>query len=171
MAEPIKVSFQWTMDELLKAQRWHWRQQIRPLFRALFWILVILPGIMCVGFILKELYADAALTAAIVFYFVAIFKIWRPWYLRRQFAKRPDRNTTMEWLIDADKIRAGSGLGHSELTWKLIIKVVQTPAGFLFYYQPQYFSWLPREGFTGEADVGRLSEMAKANAAKFRQVD
>jgi len=170
MSEPIKVSYQWTVKALLKAQRWHWRNQIRPIYRLFFWVLGICLVWAIVGFLLKGSYMDAMVTLGIILYSAGMFYIWWPWYIRRQFLKRPDKDLQVEWLIDADKIRAHTGLGGSEVAWKLYVKVVQTPAGFLFYIQPELYHWLPREGFVSEEDVLRLAELAKSNATKFARI-
>ena len=65
-----------------------------------------------------------------------------------------------------DLIRVQSSLGKADSVWAGITKVVETPAGFLFYYNSQLFQWLPRHGFSSNSDVQQLSTLAQEKAAK-----
>ena len=102
-------------------------------------------------------------------YIPFMFIVARPWLIRRQFAKRPDRDAEIEWRISADSIHQGGAHGTSDFTWAALAKVVQTPAGFLFYPTEQIFHWVPRHGFASDTDFDRLSQLAQQHATAFHR--
>lgn len=85
--------------------------------------------------------------------FLLLFPVFLPRQLRRDFAKRPDRNSEMAWTIREIGLATKSTHGSSDVAWSAFAKVVQTADGFLFYPVSQIFHWLPRHGFVSDADI------------------
>jgi len=108
---------------------------------------------------------------AVGIYWFAIRPFERRWMIRRQFSKRPDRDMEVEWLCDPDKIRAQSAFGHSELGWQAFAKLVQTPVGVMLYSNDQVYHWLPRGGFTSEAEFARFVQLAKSKVHRHYDLD
>jgi YcxB-like protein len=168
--EDINIRYRWTAEELLNAYRSHFRHRVRPAFRGAFWLLAVV--FIIVGAL--QLWQTGAPFPGGVLFFVGLyiplmFLVFRPWLVRRQFAKRPDRDADVEWHISAEPIRTQTGHGSSDFTWAALAKVVQTPTGFLFYPTHQIFHWLPRRAFAAEADFDRLAHLAQQKAREFHR--
>lgn len=170
MNEDILIRFRWTADELLNGYQWHYRHRIHAVFRVACWFLI---AAFIIGGAYQVLVAGS-LSGGLPLFFAGLyilfyFRLLRPWLLRRQFARRPDRDAEIEWRISADRIHARGAHGTSDFTWPALAKVVETPAGFLFYPTEQIFHWLPRSGFSHAADFDRLSQLAQRQAAAFHR--
>lgn len=168
MNEDISINFRWTADELLTSYRWHFRHRIRPLYRYAFWFLIAMYTILgAYGAFIRGSSSSGLLMPFLCLSCVFTIRLLQPWLIRRQFAKRPDRDIEIEWRISPDAIYARSAHGTSNFTWLALAKVVQTPAGFLFYPTEQIFHWLPRHGFASDTDFDRLSKLAEQHATTF----
>jgi len=170
MNEEIPIRFQWTANELLNGYRWHFRHRFRPLYRYAFWLLIaafIIGGAYQV--LLSGSSSGGLPLLAAGLYILFYLRLLRPWIIRRQFAKRPDRDSEIEWRISANAIHARGAHSNSEFTWPALAKVVQTPAGFLFYPTAQIFHWLPRHAFSSDMDYERLSLLAQQHAMAFHR--
>ncbi|MDA0657687.1 MAG: YcxB family protein [Planctomycetota bacterium] len=168
MNEDIRIRFLWTADEILNGFRWHWRHKFRPLFRYAFWLILAAMIIRGACNVFLSGSSVAGLLPLLAGLFVLFqMRLLSPWLIRRQFAKRPDRDTEIEWRVSSDVLYARGAHGNSEFTWQALAKVVQTPAGFLFYPTEQIFHWIPRHGFSSDTDYDRLSQVAQQNAPVF----
>lgn len=170
MNEVITIHYRWTTEELLNGYRWHFRHRVPPIFRWALWLLEAVFSIVGAFQVWesRSLF-PGGLLLIVGIYIPLTFLVVRPWLVRRQFAKRPDRDTEIEWRVSADSIHARGEHGTSDFTWLALSKVVETPAGFLFYPTQQIFHWLPRHGFASDTDFNRLSEIAQQQAAKFHR--
>lgn len=176
MEQPVIIRFRWTEEDLIQAYRYHFRHICRPAFR---FALHILFSVLLVGGIFMLVISGPAgkapLPVSLAFlyagiYWFAIRPFVRRWMLRRQFSKRPDRDIELEWQVDAYKICTQSPLGHAELGWKAFTKIVRTPKGIMVYPNDQIYHWLPRRGFTGDAEFERFFELAKSKIQRHYDV-
>jgi hypothetical protein len=103
-------------------------------------------------------------------YWFALRPFDRRWTVRRQFAKRPDKDLELEWQVTSDRLAVRSTAHSADITWQLIGKVVQTPPGILVYPTDQIFHWLPRHGFGGDSEFERMAEIAKSRVQRFYYV-
>ncbi|HEY2114803.1 MAG TPA: hypothetical protein VGJ51_06920, partial [Candidatus Angelobacter sp.] len=134
MAEPVRISFQWTADDLLSARRWHWRHICRPPYRRSLHLL----SALIAGVSIYSLFVAGSSPIPIAFLVLLLYiyvgsRYERRWSIRRAFDKRPDKNADIEWLISSDKLCVKTARSKSELLWTALTKVVQTQGGFLFY--------------------------------------
>jgi YcxB-like protein len=171
MSEPIKISFEWTADDLLMARGLHWRHICAPPYRRSLHLL----SAVIAGVSIYSLFVAGPSPIPIAFLVVLLYayvghRYERSWFIRRAFNKRPDKNAHIEWLISSDKLCVESPRAKSELLWAAFAKVVQTRDGFLFYPIDQIFHFLPKRGFLSEADFERLTQLAKQQAHKFIQM-
>ena len=169
MTETVTARYRWTADEILSAYRWHSRQ--RPfLLRVLPWAVVV----CLIGYGVISILRSAIISGLPPLFYGTVLLVFlrfvQPWLIRRQFAKRPDRDTDIEWHVASDKIKNRNAHGAAEFAWSALTKVVQTPEGFLFYPTAQIFHWLPRHGLASDADFQRLSELARSHSLKFENV-
>lgn len=171
-AGPIVIRFDWTADELLRAQSYHFRHICRPVFRfALHFIfaLMILAGYGGIHSGGVGVPIGIAFIVTGIYWFV-FRRFERRWSVRRQFRNRPDQGVELEWQMTPDKIRTRSTLGQSEFTWQAFAKMVRTPNGVLFYPTDQIFQWLPRSGFASDTDFQRCVELARAKIGRHYDV-
>ena len=171
MEQPITIKYRWTADELLQAQRFHFRHSCRAVLRFALHFIFVLMILAGYGWI----QSGKSMLVGIVFivtgvYWLAVRPFDRRWAVRRQFAKRPDKDLELEWQITSDRLAVKSTAHTGDLTWQLIGKVVRTPVGFLLYPTDQMFHWLPRHGFGGDSEFERLAEIAKSKVQRFYHV-
>src|SRR6185312_15606808 len=110
MEQQVAIRFRWTADELAEAKRYHFRHTCRLAFRLL---LHFLFGVMLVGGVVMmfssgsggkaPLPVSIGLFAAGIWYFI-VWPFERRWMIRREFARRPDKDSEVEWRISPDKI-------------------------------------------------------------------
>jgi hypothetical protein len=168
MAEPVRIAFQWTADDLMLARRSHWRYICRPAYRrSVHLFLAFIAGLS-----IYSLSVAGPSPVPIVFLVLLLYiYIGRPyerrWHIRRVFAKRPDKNADLEWLISSDKLCFKGPRSKAEFLWTAFTKVIQTQDGFLFYPIDEIFHFLPKRGFQNDTDVQRLTQLAQEHASKF----
>ena len=174
MEQPIIVKYRWSADDLLQGYRYHWRQSWRPPFRIAFSAAIYIVAILCVAAGIVAYRNGDFSVGLIICPLLGLYWLLRPlvfrWKVRRQFAKRPDKDREIEWEIAPDKILVRSSLGHSEFCWERFTKCVQTPSGLMFYPVDQIFHFLPRRGFSSDADFEQVAELAKSKIQRFSHV-
>jgi hypothetical protein len=169
MSEEITVRFKWTADELLAGMRWHYRTHYHRIVHVFFWGVVCL--MIAAGTFTTIRFGTESGGLSVLLYGlggVAFVRILRPWILRWQFSKRPDRNSEIEWRISNAGIRSKTNNGNADQSWAAFTKVVQTKGGFLFYPTSQIFHWLPRCGFASDSDFDRVAQLALENASQYK---
>jgi hypothetical protein len=166
--EPIVINFKWIVEDLLAARKWHFRHICRPVFRWAIHVIVALIVAVSLFSLLRVGLSPIPIgfvTVAIYLYLIRPFEV--RWAARRQFAKRPDKNTDIQWTVSPERISTLTTLGSSEFQWAALTKIIRTPDGFLFYPNEQIFHFLPVRGFRADADYQRLAELASEHASKF----
>jgi hypothetical protein len=170
--EPIAVKYIWTADELIEARRCHMRVLLRRPFR------IGLYGIAIFFFVggLAILFAEgnSFIGWAITLFPIVCYGLWPAYIrivLRYHFRKRPDKDISIEWEIADDLIVVRSERSYSQFTWSVLARVAASSTGLLFYPNYQVFQWLPRHGFTSQADFEHASEIAQANCKQFLRID
>lgn len=173
MEQPVTIKYRWTAEELIRAHGYHFRHSCRPVFRFglhFIFALMLLAGV----FVLAK---DGIKRGLVPVAFVVVGTYWftlrsfeRRWLLRRQFAKRPDKDTEIEWQITPDKVFIKSGLGSGECEWRAFAKMVRAPDGLMFYPNEQIFHWLPRSAFASAGDFDKVIELAKSKVQRTYEV-
>jgi len=176
MEQPVIIRFRWTDDDLLQAYHYHFRHTCRPVFR---FGLHFLFAVLLIGGVLMLVSSGPGGKAPLPIslsclaggvYWFAVRPFERRWVVRRQFSKRPDRDIELAWQVAADKIRTQSTLGHSEFSWQALTKMVRTPSGVMLYPIDQVYHWLPRRGFTSDAEFERFTDLAKSKIQRYHVV-
>lgn len=169
--DEVVVRYQATAEDAVIGSHWHYRHSVRPFFRGALWVFAALFLLIGSAGLFSGQIVEGSIMLAVGAFMISALTVVTPWIVRRRFRKLADVDLEAEWRFSSDAIQIRSSLGHSELVWKAVAKVVCTPDGFLFYpfMQQQHF-WLPRRGFANEADFDRVAELAKRYARKFRRL-
>jgi hypothetical protein len=169
MSDEVIVRFKWTADELRTGMKCHYRAQYSQFVRVLFWS--SLYGATIFGAIATFHSGTESSGFSALMYGLCAIVLLRfvvPGTLRRQFSKRPDHNSEIEWRISDEGIKTKTNHSNAEQSWAAFAKVIQTKDGFLFYPTLRIFHWLPRSGFASDADFDRLSQLAQKNAGCYK---
>jgi hypothetical protein len=173
MEQPITVSFRWSADDYIQSYRYYFRHICRPTIRIglhFIFALMLLGGVLgCFKERGSSLVLPGAFVIVGVYWFVFRGYDLR-WTLRRRYAKRPDKESQIEWQITPEKLSTRSRLGYAEFSWEALVKVVRTPSGIVLYPLDQLWYYLPRRGFTGDADFERAAALAKSKVQRFYHV-
>lgn len=90
--------------------------------------------------------------------------------LRREFAKRPDANMEILWILSAAGIQTKSTNLKAELNWPVFQKIISAPAGFIFMPNSQIFHFIPIRAFSSAEDIENLKTLAREHAAVFKEL-
>ncbi len=91
-------------------------------------------------------------------------------FVRRQFAKRPDANVEIEWIFTEQGISTSSSAHKSEIQWSVFQRVISTSAGFLFMPNRQIFHFIPARAFETPADIENLKILTRRHASDFKEL-
>ena len=154
MEQPVTVKFCWSADNLYQGYRYSLRQHWRPMFRVAFSTAIYIVAVLgiaagIVAYSQGDFSAGFIICPLLGLFWLLRLRMLR-WLVRRQFAKRPDRDMEIEWEIGPDKLLVRSPIVRSEISWKAFVKVVRTPLGIMFYPINQVFHYLPRRGFASD---------------------
>jgi hypothetical protein len=133
-------------------------------------VLLVAPSIflLVVGAADFSAVVSALVLLAFAVYWLLLRKTVTNWWVGRGFDKRPDANALVEWTFSEEKIKAQcEGLASSEFQWKLIINVVETNDGFLFYIHKNLFHWLPFSAFQEPEGIGGVREFVKSKGVNY----
>lgn len=169
------IRYNWTLEEFLRGYHYYYRFACRPLFRFCFHFIF---GMMMVGGVwgIYNAVRDDRSSLAIcwVFTFVgvcwfAIRPFWHCWSLRRKFARHPDKDVEIEWQVADDRLSRWAQ-GHLVFSWEMFRMAVRAPVGLLLYFPNGSFYWLPRHGFTSDAEFERFITFLKGKLHGFYNV-
>ena len=168
--DKIVARYRWTIEELTKGLRWHYRHTTRPFFRGALWVLIILICMGGIGILVFSNTWDGAIVTAIGFLMLLSMAAGTPWLARRQFRQNPNQNAEIEWRLSPEIVQIIGPHSSTQAEWSAISKVVQTPDGLLLYFAPQFFHWIPRNGFATEAEFDSAIELSRKNCQQFVKV-
>jgi hypothetical protein len=176
MEQPITAKYCWSAEDFVQANRYHLRHLFHPLTRFGLHVLFAILFLAGIGGLLTypkpngtSLSVQIGCMIAGLYWFVVRRFDFR-WTMRHRYAKRPDRDSEMEWAIGPDMIAVRWCLGYSEFKWEAICKVVRTPGALMLYPLDQLFCYLPSHGFSSDAEFEQVVELAKSKVARFYRV-
>jgi hypothetical protein len=168
---PIVAKYDWTLDALSTAFRWHFRHRTRPISHVAFWAMSLL--FIVWGAVVTASFGQ--LDGLILIALGSIFILWHvagPRLLAwLQLRRNPHLNAHIEWQFADDAIEIISPLSSTKTQWAAAVKAVKTPDGFLIYFSPQMFHWIPRTGFASSAEFETVRQLAKTKCANFIDTD
>ena len=164
----IRVSYDWTLSELLTASRYHARTLCRPAFRWAAGFLAVL--FVLAGILSLSRQGPSVLSAVMIF--IGLYLLFlRRWInrlvVKRRFASSTSRDGRITWIIAEDGlVSEAEGLARTEHSWAMFVKVVHTPKGFMMFQSKALFNWIPYSGFANSADLHRMKELIREKVEK-----
>jgi hypothetical protein len=169
MDKPITVSFRWSVEEMLLANRLYFRcSKVGRQFRRS----CVGGGILCLslGLIVIARTPGYIFFALLLLFLGAVFlagPLFLRYAIRKNYAQRTDRDMLRTYEISADRIISRSELDTTEMLWRTITKVYKVREGLFLCPNDTVFHWLPVHGFHDAKDVERLARVAKANVQQY----
>ena len=169
MNMPIRASYRWNQEEFVRAKVLSVRSSpsARKFFRTMLTIglLIWLIGI-CIFFATEsswyELFFPVILGGAFVSF---------PWFVqqwaRKLYAKKEDRDMTVNWEIYDDRIFSKTDRASSSTSWNRIQEIIQVREGFLLYPNDGAFQWLPVQAFHNVEEAAQFAELAQSKVKEF----
>jgi hypothetical protein len=171
MDTPITATFKWTQQEFLLLQQIQMRhsQLGRKLRR----------GTLSVGLLSTVLGAGVIAvhgfrSVGIAFLPAGIALLASPWFLRRanikHYAQRPDRDMVVNWEFHSNCLCCKTDASSGQFSWKMILRALRTPQGFLLYINDRLFHWVPVHAFSNAEAIESFSQLIKAEVQDYKQV-
>jgi len=85
------------------------------------------------------------------------------WHKKR-FEKRIEKDKIVNYEIDSKQIKYDcEGLISIVMSWQLVTKLLIHKSGFLIFFEPASYHWIPRYSFQRETDFDAFKEIAIKN--------
>ena len=140
------------------------------LLSSALWLIAILFCLTGIGILVFSNTWDGVIVTVIGILSLAAMTFGAPWLARLHFRKNPNKNVEIEWQFSPDGIRIIGPRSSTQAEWSVVFKVVATPDGLLFYFVPQLFNWVPRNGFATDAEFVSTVELSRKNCQRFVEV-
>jgi len=163
----ITIQYTYTIEEAVVASVELTKSVIRW-SQALPWIgiILIVSSVMAL-FVFDKTFAD--LTPPIVFGVIfATMPFLTRWTVKRRARKNPSIGNVITWEITDSGLKNSTVGAESKFVWEKLLKVEEREKGFLLFSQPRIAHWLPKHGFTGEADIVLFREIAKSKKLQYK---
>lgn len=171
--QTVKVEYVWTKEKLAQAVKNHSNLSIRPWLKWVWHIFLLLLFLLFLWlqFVIKgegmNRMSWLLICAGLSFY------LWRQiqhseWWITRKFDKSVGANARIVFEFTVEKIKIEmENLVSTEIVWSALIKVAESPQGFLLYHNNQLFHWVPFEFFEDEDNIWAFREMTINSGVKF----
>jgi hypothetical protein len=181
--EPISARYEWNSDEMAEALASHQRASVRPFFRALIYLLLLLYLLISfaipLGMVLRgENPPETRRNGIIALVAVGLIWAWAyhavrtrkllRWQARRVFRSKRGGAEWVEWSITPEDLSNRTALSASTILWPMFVRVVEAPKGFMLYQSIQLFNWIPAHAFASESEMRRFAELARGRVEDFK---
>lgn len=162
--------FRLTREELLLARQWRVRATIRPVFR---WVLGITLVVLVAGFLIVSVRADGPKAGHLVVLTITgpMVLIWfaSPLVARYRIARFPDLGMDFQFTVSPTSFTTTYPRGRVELKWSSLA-VIYTPDGMLVRFNGgKEYGWAPRSAFDA-AGYAQVALFARSHAASYRAI-
>jgi hypothetical protein len=177
MEDPIKVSYRWSIQEMLLLNRIHTRHsprarntmrsiQIGAIIFICLGLLMMLPigGSRRNGSVLSS--GLPLIVLGVGFLVFIPFTTKRA--LRKMYSKKPDRDMLLTYELTPDGFSSKSEVASAQMDWRATPKCLRAIEGFLLYPSEMQVHWLPVHGFQNSADVERAATLIASKVAAYR---
>lgn len=169
---PIKAQYKFTPEEMIQGLKTHLRYKSGKLKlrQAVGWIMVVLA--VCTLFRGKAALAKAF--PIILMIFVGLLLIFRDQLFalafKLRFRNSPNKDVLVSWTFSPETISSeGQGYNFSA-SWTKLRSFIESPKGFLIYSQDQAFHWIPFSGFSNEAEIDSVRQIARSQPIAYKKV-
>lgn len=173
MDQPIIVRYQATENDYCMAQLVAIKGSIRPLYRALLYLIIVLILASAAITFSSRQWAPFGLTILFLSVAISYTPLGSPLnnlIIRRRFRRRPNLSNESEWQFTPDKIISHDNQSHTEVVWERVIQLFISKNGVLLYLIPQLGHWLPRHAFQDDAAYEAFVALVKSKVAKVVEV-
>ncbi|QIF02814.1 YcxB family protein [Roseimicrobium sp. ORNL1] len=168
----ISAHYTWTAEELLAARRLHGLHTLRRPFRFGFGLIVLLALLGACMAIYHDGPSFTAVLLLLASLYMAFFRRhYLRWNTKRQFRKRPDNGSQVNWTFTSERAQVTLSDGSkAENPWSTFVKAVLAPEGVLLYPINELFYWVPRGGFESEEVFQEFVSMVQKKVSKTHSV-
>lgn len=160
MSDVIHCRYRWTVDEFITANE-QYRRHSRAVRKLLVGLWVAAIVLLAAGVIRLVNFGFNKTSVVLMVFGVVIVmsRLFSGRVLARTFANHPDRDADVQVQVYPDRLVLETKTARTEIAWSRITNMVRTEQGFVLYFQPGAFHWLPLHGFAQAADIERFESL------------
>ncbi|HEX3103218.1 MAG TPA: YcxB family protein [Terriglobales bacterium] len=165
------VNFQFTLDDYRNAFRTHYRKGASAFTRWMLRLVLVVGVLFLLLSVLFVITGQRALNVVLPPFLFGAFWAWvgmgKTYLLsaRSQFAKSPALREPRRVEISDDGVKTDSGIASSQVSWKGILRYVESSDTFLLYTSPACFAIVPKRVLQPE-QVTELRELLPNHIAR-----
>jgi hypothetical protein len=165
------VNFQFTLDDYRNAVRTHYRKGASAYRRWMLRLVLVIGVLLLLAGILMVITRQGPLTTALPPLFLGAAWTWigtGKIYLlsaRNQFVKIPAVRGPRRVEFSDDGVNTDAGIASSQLSWKALLRYVESSDTFLLYTSPGCFAIVPKRVLQPE-QVNELRRLLQTHVGK-----
>ena len=165
------VNFQFTVDDYLNAFRAHYRKGASAFTRWMLRLVLVVGVLFLLLSVLFVITGQRALNVVLPPFLFGAVWTWAGMgntYLlsaRSQFAKNPVLREPRRIEFSDDGVKTDSGIASSKVSWKAILRYVESSDTFLLYTSPACFAIVPKRVLQPE-QVNELRRLFQTHIGK-----
>jgi hypothetical protein len=165
------VNFQFTLDDYRNAFRAHYRKGASAYRRWMLRLVLAIGVLLLLASIMMIITRQGPLTAALPPFLLGAAWTWigmgKTYLLsaRSQFAKNPALREPRRIEFTDKGVKTDSGIASSQLSWKALLRYVESSDTFLLYTSPGCFAIVPKRVLQPE-QVNELRRLFQIHIGK-----
>jgi hypothetical protein len=165
------VNFQFTLDDYRNAFRAHYRKGASAFMRWMLRLVLVIGVLLLLASIMMVITRQGPSTAALPPFLLGAAWIWigmgKTYLLsaRSQFAKSPALRELRRIEFTDEGVKTDSGIASSQLSWKALLRYVESSDTFLLYTSPGCFAIVPKRVLQPE-QVNELRRLFQTHIGK-----
>ena len=165
------VNFQFTLDDYRNAFRAHYRKGASAFTRWMLIVVLVVGVLLLLLSVLFIITGQRALNVVLPPLFLGAFWTWigmgKTYQLsaRSQCAKSPALREPRRIEFNDDGVKTDSGIASSQVSWKAILRYVESSETFLLYTSPACFAIVPKRVLQPE-QVNELRRLFQTHIRK-----
>ncbi|HEU4416527.1 MAG TPA: YcxB family protein, partial [Candidatus Angelobacter sp.] len=150
------VNFQFTLDDYRNAFRAHYRKGASVFTRWMLKLALVIGVLFLLLSVLFVITGQRALNVVLPPLFLGAFWTWIGMGMtyqlsaRNQFAKSPALREPRRVEFNDEGVKTDAGMASSQVSWKAILRYVESADTFLLYTSPACFAIVPKRGLQAE---------------------
>jgi hypothetical protein len=162
-AEPIRAHGKHELADYLAGMRLHYRQSIRPAFKALLGVIAVAYLVAAISevFFVRSLRSAVPLLAGPLF-FSLVYGLLLPYYVRKAFKQQARFVVPIDYEVTRTEFHLKNQFVEARLPLDSFIKWRANRAMILMYMTGRTYQILPKRFFSREQDFQRLQDYLSA---------